>query len=98
MGERAFERKWMLMVRRKSPFGERIQKQNDVLHLPLFPTTTIGSFPQTADAREKRAAFKAGKINEEEYNQFLMDKTAECIRRQEEVGIDVPVHGEFERK
>lgn len=85
------------MSRRKSPFGERIQKQNDMLGLPLFPTTTIGSFPQTADVREKRASFKAGKITEDQYNQFLMDKTAECIRWQEEVGIDVPVHGEFER-
>lgn len=85
------------MSQRRSGFDKRIQKQNAELNLPYFPTTTIGSFPQTQDVREQRASFKAGKITEEAYTEFLLKKTAECIRWQEEIDIDVPVHGEFER-
>jgi 5-methyltetrahydropteroyltriglutamate--homocysteine methyltransferase len=82
---------------RKSPFPQRQAKQQAALGLPLFPTTTIGSFPQTADIRSARSRFKKGELSEADYNAFLRKKTAECIRFQEDLGIDVLVHGEFER-
>jgi 5-methyltetrahydropteroyltriglutamate--homocysteine methyltransferase len=82
---------------RKSPFKERVAKQQASLNLPLLPTTTIGSFPQTAEVRAHRADFKAGKIDANAYNQFLKEETARCVKYQEEIGIDVLVHGEFER-
>ncbi len=85
------------MAERKSPFAARRQKQQAALGLPLFPTTTIGSFPQTADVRADRAKFKKGDITEEAYEQFLMEKTKEAMQWQDEIGMDVPVHGEFER-
>jgi len=84
-------------LNRKSPFAKRIAKQQETLNLPVFPTTTIGSFPQTAEVRAKRAEFKAGKITEAAYNEFLRAETAKCIQWQDEIGLDVPVHGEFER-
>ena len=67
------------------------------LNLPLLPTTTIGSFPQTRDVRVNRAAYKKKAISETEYRQFIFDKIEQCIRHQEEIGLDVLVHGEFER-
>ncbi len=82
---------------RKSPFPERQIKQHSALNLPLFPTTTIGSFPQTTDIRNARSRWKKGELAEAQYTAFLKEKTAECVRFQEEVGIDVLVHGEFER-
>jgi 5-methyltetrahydropteroyltriglutamate--homocysteine methyltransferase len=82
---------------RASPFDKRIAIQEKALGLPILPTTTIGSFPQTADVRQARAEFKAGKLTEAQYDKFLEDKTAECIKFQEEIDIDVPVHGEYER-
>ncbi|MEO6910609.1 MAG: 5-methyltetrahydropteroyltriglutamate--homocysteine S-methyltransferase, partial [Edaphobacter sp.] len=82
---------------RKSPYSERAVVQRKELGLPLLPTTTIGSFPQTQDIRKQRAAHKKGTISDAEYNDFLKQKTEECIRRQEEIGLDVLVHGEFER-
>ncbi|MEI6730478.1 MAG: 5-methyltetrahydropteroyltriglutamate--homocysteine S-methyltransferase, partial [Pseudomonadota bacterium] len=85
------------MKSRKSPFASRIVKQQALLNLPLLPTTTIGSFPQTAEVRSKRADFKAGAIDETAYNQFLKEETARTVKYQEEIGIDVLVHGEFER-
>ena len=63
----------------------------------MFPTTTIGSFPQTEDVRHARSRFKKGELSAADYEKFLEQKTAECIRWQDEVGLDVPVHGEFER-
>jgi 5-methyltetrahydropteroyltriglutamate--homocysteine methyltransferase len=84
------------MKNRKSVFKDRIKKQA-ALNLPLLPTTTIGSFPQTAEVRKARADFKAGKIDAKAYEQFLKAETATCIKYQEEIGIDVLVHGEFER-
>ncbi|MDR0958292.1 MAG: 5-methyltetrahydropteroyltriglutamate--homocysteine S-methyltransferase, partial [Clostridiales bacterium] len=78
-------------------FGEREQIQKKKFNLPLLPTTTIGSFPQTADVRQNRAALKKGKITAEQYTEFNKNKIAECIRFQEEIGLDVLVHGEFER-
>ena len=74
---------------------EKIQKEN--LNLPLFPTTTIGSFPQTSDVRKNRQEFKKGLKSKEEYVEFNKQKIAECIKLQEEIGLDVIVHGEFER-
>lgn len=74
---------------------EKIQKKQ--FALPLFPTTTIGSFPQTADVKENRSAFKKGQITQEQYKAFNRQKIAECVALQEEIGLDVLVHGEYER-
>ncbi|MDR2047597.1 MAG: 5-methyltetrahydropteroyltriglutamate--homocysteine S-methyltransferase [Clostridiales bacterium] len=84
-----FERRPALAVRRA------IQKR--ALNLPPLPTTTIGSFPQTADVKNARAAFKRGELTEEEYAAFNRKKIAECIALQEKIGLDVLVHGEYER-
>lgn len=78
-------------------FEEREKIQKDILNLPLFPTTTIGSFPQTSDVRKNRQEFKKGLKSKEEYVEFNKQKIAECIKLQEEIGLDVLVHGEFER-
>lgn len=77
--------------------SERQKLQKKELDLPEFPTTTIGSFPQTKDVKAKRAAFRKGEIMEQEYIAFTQEKIAECIRWQEEIGLDVLVHGEYER-
>ena len=77
--------------------AERKKIQKGVFNLPPFPTTTIGSFPQTADVRSNRAAFKNGKISVDQYRDFNRRKIAECIALQESLGLDVLVHGEFER-
>ncbi|MBC7748672.1 MAG: 5-methyltetrahydropteroyltriglutamate--homocysteine S-methyltransferase, partial [Methylotenera sp.] len=82
---------------RENPFSIRRKKQIDVLNLPLFPTTTIGSFPQTTEVRSWRAKFKKGELNQQQYDDLLQKETEETIRFQEETGIDVLVHGEFER-
>lgn len=82
---------------RENPFSVRRKKQIDVLNLPLFPTTTIGSFPQTTEVRSWRAKFKKGELNQQQYDDLLQKETEETIRFQEETGIDVLVHGEFER-
>jgi 5-methyltetrahydropteroyltriglutamate--homocysteine methyltransferase len=82
---------------RKTSYGVRAAIQQQELGLPLLPTTTIGSFPQTQEIRKQRAAHKSGLISEEEYEVFLKQKTEECIRLQEKIGLDVLVHGEFER-
>ena len=85
------------MANRKSAYPERAKLQATELDLPLFPTTTIGSFPQTEDVRAARASNKAGKMDDAEYKKFLQQKTAEVIKWQEEIDVDVLVHGEFER-
>ncbi|MDP3938686.1 MAG: 5-methyltetrahydropteroyltriglutamate--homocysteine S-methyltransferase, partial [Deltaproteobacteria bacterium] len=85
------------MARRKSPYDERRKKQMALLGLPPYPTTTIGSFPQTKEVRAARAEFKAGKRDEASYNAFLREETEKAVRFQERIGIDVLVHGEFER-
>ncbi|MFB5944420.1 5-methyltetrahydropteroyltriglutamate--homocysteine S-methyltransferase [Albibacterium profundi] len=82
---------------RASRFDIRKEKQREVLNLPLFPTTTIGSFPQTRDIRAQRALFKKGHINLEEYERALKLETEKAIRWQDEIDLDVLVHGEFER-
>ena len=78
-------------------FEEREKIQKERLALPIFPTTTIGSFPQTAEVRRNRQEFRKGLITEEQYDDFNKKKIAECIALQEEIGLDVIVHGEFER-
>lgn len=78
-------------------FEEHEEIQKNALNLPLFPTTTIGSFPQTKDVRANRSAFKKGQITAGQYKEFNKNKIAECIKLQEELGLDVLVHGEYER-
>ncbi|KAJ1975394.1 methionine-synthesizing 5- methyltetrahydropteroyltriglutamate--homocysteine methyltransferase [Dimargaris cristalligena] len=85
------------MVVRPTPFAERYPKQKAHQKLPLFPTTTIGSFPQTKEVRQARLKFKKGELSAEDYRQFLLKETERCVRIQEDIGIDVLVHGEFER-
>lgn len=82
---------------RRSPYAIRAEVQRAELGLPLFPTTTIGSFPQTAEVRKHRAAYKHGHESAEAYEAFLREATESCIREQEAIGLDVLVHGEFER-
>lgn len=74
---------------------EKIQKQE--CNLPLLPTTTIGSFPQTREVKQKRAAFRKHEISQEEYDEFIAERIDSWIGFQEEIGLDVLVHGEFER-
>ena len=78
-------------------FEEREKIQKEKLDLPLFPTTTIGSFPQTAAVRKNRRDYKNGVISKEQYIKFNKEKIAKCIALQEEIGLDVLVHGEYER-
>jgi 5-methyltetrahydropteroyltriglutamate--homocysteine methyltransferase len=82
---------------RKSPYQERIQKQHEWLGLPAYPTTTIGSFPQTSEIRQIRRAFKSGTISFEEYQTAIRKEIAYCVEQQETLGLDVFVHGEAER-
>jgi len=84
-------------TQRKSNFKIRKQKQQAALHLPLFATTTIGSFPQTKEIRNQRAKWKKGELSNEEYDKFIKDEIAASIKWQEGLGLDVLVHGEFER-
>jgi 5-methyltetrahydropteroyltriglutamate--homocysteine methyltransferase len=85
------------MAVRKTPFSDRIALQQSILNLPLLPTTSIGSLPQTREIRELRAALRKGTIDRTSYEKQLEDKTAEAMRWQDRIGIDVPVHGEYER-
>jgi len=85
------------MLQRINPYAVRREQQAAALALPLFPTTTIGSFPQTAEVRKTRAAFRNGRIDQSAYDAFVEQETERCIRFQEKLGIDVLVHGEFER-
>jgi 5-methyltetrahydropteroyltriglutamate--homocysteine methyltransferase len=84
-------------AKRGSAFDSRKEKQHKKLGLPLLPTTTIGSFPQTKEVRTWRSKFKKGEINAAEYDVLLKQETEKAIRWQEEIGLDVLVHGEFER-
>ena len=77
--------------------SERQKIQKKVFGLPEFPTTTIGSFPQTQDVKANRSAYRRGDISREEYIAFNKKKIAECVAWQEEIGLDVLVHGEYER-
>jgi 5-methyltetrahydropteroyltriglutamate--homocysteine methyltransferase len=84
-------------AQRRPAFAERQKLQRAALALPEFPTTTIGSFPQTPEIRERRARWKRDELSDADYEAFLKDETARCIRLQEEIGLDVLAHGEFER-
>ncbi|MEN9359906.1 MAG: hypothetical protein RL095_1441 [Verrucomicrobiota bacterium] len=84
-------------LRRGSSFLHRAALQSQRLQLPPLPTTTIGSFPQTSTIRQARAAYKTGKLGDKDYQRFLEDEIRSCIREQEELGLDVLVHGEAER-
>jgi len=82
---------------RRSPFAQRQAEQRARFKLPDFPTTTIGSFPQTAAIRAARAAFKRGELNAGDYETRMREEIADAVRRQEDLGLDVLVHGEAER-
>ncbi|SDG38570.1 5-methyltetrahydropteroyltriglutamate--homocysteine S-methyltransferase [Paraburkholderia phenazinium] len=85
------------MASRKNPFEDRSRVQRHSLKLPLLPTTTIGSFPQTPAIRQARAAYKRGELRALEYLERMRAETATVVRKQEELGLDVLVHGEVER-
>lgn len=85
------------LTSRKSDFKVRKKLQQNYIDLPILPTTTIGSFPQTKEVRKARADFKAKTISLQDYEKFIKEETARTVKFQEEVGIDVLVHGEFER-
>ncbi|WP_024892137.1 5-methyltetrahydropteroyltriglutamate--homocysteine S-methyltransferase [Luteimonas huabeiensis] len=86
-----------VLAQRQSPYPRRAELQQEALGLPPFPTTTIGSFPQTHEVRQARARHRAGKLSDSDYRAFLEAETERCVRIQEEIGLDVLVHGEFER-
>jgi 5-methyltetrahydropteroyltriglutamate--homocysteine methyltransferase len=82
---------------RRSPYPVRSAAQAEALDLPAFPTTTIGSFPQTAEVRRARADHNRGTLDDTAYEHFLREETERAIRWQEKAGLDMLVHGEFER-
>ena len=82
---------------RQPAFAEREKIQKARFNLPLFPTTTIGSFPQTADVKSARTALRKGELAANDYEKLIERKIAECVALQEQIGLDVLVHGEFER-
>jgi 5-methyltetrahydropteroyltriglutamate--homocysteine methyltransferase len=85
------------MRRRASAYAERAEVQQQRFNLPRFPTTTIGSFPQTTDIRNARAAHARGALSDAAYKTYLEHQTARAVCWQENIGLDVLVHGEFER-
>ncbi len=85
------------MALRDSPYPKRAKAQKKALGLPLLPTTTIGSFPQTSDIRSSRKQYKTGKLSEDGYKAIMRSHIADTIKRQEAIGLDVLVHGEAER-
>ncbi|MES1942071.1 5-methyltetrahydropteroyltriglutamate--homocysteine S-methyltransferase [Salinisphaera sp. T5B8] len=84
-------------MKRLSAYPERAEQQHAKLKLPAYPTTTIGSFPQTQDVRKARAAHKRGDMSDADYDAFLEEQIAEAVKMQEAMGFDMLVHGEFER-
>ncbi|SEM71815.1 methionine synthase (B12-independent) [Mucilaginibacter gossypiicola] len=84
-------------AQRISTFHDRKKQQQLLLDLPLFATTTIGSFPQTTEVRSWRARLKKGELTTAEYDKLIADETEKAVKWQEEIGLDVLVHGEFER-
>lgn len=86
-----------LKVERKAPFSERIKIQKAWLNLPILPTTTIGSFPQSPEVRKKRAEWLRGDLSKTDYEGYINQEIARWIKIQEELDLDVLVHGEFER-
>jgi 5-methyltetrahydropteroyltriglutamate--homocysteine methyltransferase len=85
------------MTKRGSPYPERAAKQRSWIRLPDFPTTTIGSFPQTTEIRQARRELKNGRIGEQDYRERMRNEIALAVRKQEALGLDVLVHGEPER-
>ncbi|MBC7193086.1 5-methyltetrahydropteroyltriglutamate--homocysteine S-methyltransferase [Marinobacter sp.] len=85
------------MAQRHSAYPERAKRQQRKLNLPLFPTTTIGSFPQTREIRQTRLAYRRGELDETGYRQRIREEIRHCIEEQEALGLDVLVHGEAER-
>ena len=85
------------LTERQLNFDQRIKKQNQNINLPLFPTTTIGSFPQTSSIRNTRREYKQGNISEAEYTEKLKNEIAYAVEKQDALGLDVLVHGEAER-
>lgn len=85
------------LMNRKNSYPKRKEIQATHISLPILPTTTIGSFPQTKEVRRIRAEFKAGKISVADYEKFIKEETARTVKFQEEIDLDVLVHGEFER-
>lgn len=84
-------------INRNGPFSVRREKQKQMFGLPEFPTTTIGSFPQTKEVRSWRAQWKKKEISDEQYKKLLREEIERTVRWQEDIGLDVLVHGEFER-
>lgn len=93
----AVDRLTAAMGQRNSPYPERAARQSAHLQLPPYPTTTIGSFPQTAEIRRTRSEFKAGRLDDAAYQAAMRAEIARCVREQEALGLDVLVHGEPER-
>ncbi|MFH0882942.1 MAG: 5-methyltetrahydropteroyltriglutamate--homocysteine S-methyltransferase [bacterium] len=85
------------MTHRQSPYEVRIEAQRNKLHLPTFPTTTIGSFPQTREVRQLRARLKKGELSQQQYEKELEKEILETLKLQEDMDVDVLVHGEYER-
>lgn len=85
------------LAERSAPYKQRAAHQAEVLGLPLFPTTTIGSFPQTSEIRLQRSAYRTGKLSETEYETALKGHIEDAVKRQEALDLDVLVHGEAER-
>ncbi|WP_150914477.1 5-methyltetrahydropteroyltriglutamate--homocysteine S-methyltransferase [Marinobacter halotolerans] len=85
------------MGRRNSDFQTRSALQARHLRLPRYPTTTIGSFPQTREIRETRLKFRKGELGQDEYQNLIREEIRQCVRKQEDLGLDVLVHGEAER-
>jgi 5-methyltetrahydropteroyltriglutamate--homocysteine methyltransferase len=85
------------MARRASPYASRRTAQSESIKLPPFPTTTIGSFPQTQKVRAARAERRSGAVTQAQYEKFLEEEIERTVRKQESIGLDVLVHGEFER-
>ena len=84
-------------IGRPEEFKTRYAKQQEILNLPLFPTTTIGSYPQTKEVRKTRADYKKGLISKQDYDKFIKEEIKKVIELQEDLELDVLVHGEFER-
>lgn len=82
---------------RATPYAERAPKQQARFGLPRYPTTTIGSFPQTAAIRRTRSQYRQGQLNGASYEQFMKEQIAAAVREQEAIGLDVLAHGEAER-
>ncbi len=85
------------MGTRQSPYPQRAITQHEKFNLPLYPTTTIGSFPQTQEIRQARKDFRSGNLSEEQYRQAMQQEISICVQEQEALGLDVLVHGEPER-